>query len=50
MKKFFKFLGFIISVLTVTAAALCGIGYFFKSKKDKIEKIFVKNENQGEVE
>ena len=50
MKKFFKFIGFLISVITAVAAVLCGVGYFFKSKKEKIENLFVKSENKDEVE
>lgn len=50
MKKFFKFIGFIASVLTAAAAILCGIGYFFKTKREKIEKLFPKSESSEEVE
>ena len=50
MKKFFKFIGFIISVVTASAALLCGIGYFFKTKKDKINNLFKKNDDCDEVE
>ncbi len=50
MKNFFKFIGFLVSVLTAAAAILCGIGYFFKTKHEKIEKLFSKNKDIDEVE
>ena len=43
MKKFFSFLGKLISAITLLGVVFYCVGYFFYSKSKKISNLFTKN-------